>query len=195
MNWFNNRSIGTKIVAPFALVTALGAALGAFTIIRLSTISTQVSALTQETMSDVMVASGTFHVIESLRTWILVLVPVLVVASIAIAFVMARRITAPLRELDAAASAMARGDLTAELHYAARDVVGELQTLIHAARDGRLGVRGNAVKFEGVYGELVSGTNALLDTLVEPLRFVAGNADALASSSEELTAVSQQLGS
>ena len=67
--------------------------------------------------------------------------------------------------------------------------------LIQASKDGRLGVRGDASKFQGVYAELVSGTNDLIENLSEPIRFVAQNTDALASSSEELTAVSQRLGS
>jgi methyl-accepting chemotaxis protein len=154
-----------------------------------------------------------YHVVDSVRLWVAVLIALSLLIGMGIALVITRRITAPIHELEVAARAMARGDLGTEVHNAGGDelgtltasfrrssaalgaVVGELQTLIRAVRDGRLGVRGNAGKFEGVYAELVSGTNALLDTLVEPLRFIAGNADTLASSSEELTAVSQQLGS
>jgi methyl-accepting chemotaxis protein len=66
--------------------------------------------------------------------------------------------------------------------------------VVRAARDGRLGTRGEAARFHGAYADLVAGTNALLDTLIEPLRFVARNADALATSSAQLTAVSEQLG-
>src|SRR5688572_27903577 len=66
--------------------------------------------------------------------------------------------------------------------------------LIGAWREGRLGICSVASLLEGVCAELVQGTNALLDNLVEPLRFVAENTDAIASSAEELTAVSQQLG-
>ncbi|HEY6178311.1 MAG TPA: methyl-accepting chemotaxis protein, partial [Kofleriaceae bacterium] len=130
-----------------------------------------------------------------------------------IARALTHRLTRPIRKIRTAASAMARGDLDVDVGATSRDEVGaladsfrqssaalgavvdELQRLIQAAHDGRLGVRGDAGRFEGAYGELVSGTNALLDTLSEPLRFVAGNADTLATSSEELTAVSQQLGS
>jgi methyl-accepting chemotaxis protein len=152
-----------------------------------------------------------YHNIGSIKGMIGVLAASLLFG-LTIAFLITRRLTRPIRELEAAASAMARGELTAEVGYTANDeigalaasfrrssdalgaVIGELQRLIHAAQDGRLGVRGDAGKFEGAYAELVSGTNALLDTLVEPLRFVAGNAETLASSSEQLTAVSQQLG-
>jgi methyl-accepting chemotaxis protein len=78
---------------------------------------------------------------------------------------------------------------------ALQSVVAELSMLIQASRDGRLGVRGDATRVEGVYAELITGTNAVIENLADPIRFVAQNTDALASSSEELTAVSQQLGS
>jgi methyl-accepting chemotaxis protein len=156
---------------------------------------------------------GVDRVIDSARLGISVFMAVSLLFGLTIALVMTRRLTRPLRELEAAASAMARGELDAEIHHASNDeigalaasfrrssdalgaVVGELGRLIHAAQDGRLGVRGDAAKFEGAYADLVSGPNALLDTLVEPLRFIAGNAETLASSSGQLTAVSRQLGS
>jgi len=336
MTWFKNRNIGTKLASAFLVVIALGAALGGFTIVRLSSIRDRVDVLTQESLpgissagdiatsaftirrhtlsflladspeeraalqrqirdesdrlmsalavlrasaahhavhplidefaarwttyqraqdellriavdperlsearaarvssrplfeaacetltrldaaddeAGVQAGAAIYRVIDSVRLWATVLVALSVLVGLGIAFAITRRITAPLRELDAAASAMARGELDTEIRYAAGDelgavaasfrrssaalgaVVAELQALIHAVRDGRLGTRGSAGKFEGAYAELVSGTNALLDTLVEPLRFIAGNADTLASASEELTAVSQQLGS
>jgi methyl-accepting chemotaxis protein len=336
MNWFKNRSIATKLAASFVVVIGLGAALGGYTVVRLSTINERVDVMTQDALPGILKVSelsqtagevrrsmlstllattledrvlyrqrvaddvarmasqlaaysatvsrpelvalvdefrtewtsylrtqddllkmamdpehtvdaaagraatrkafddtreilrkiskvdadagnaagaGIYHVIESLRMWVAALVVLLSVAGLAIAFAITRRLTAPIRELEAAASAMARGEIDAEVRHDAEDelgaladsfrgssaalgaVVGELRTLIQAARAGRLGVRGNASKFEGVYAELVSGTNALLDTLVEPLQYIASNADTLATSSEELTAVSQQLGS
>jgi methyl-accepting chemotaxis protein len=71
--------------------------------------------------------------------------------------------------------------------------VGELQAVVAAAEDGRLGVRGDPARFRGVYGELVTGINALLDSVAEPLRFSVDSAGALAAASEELTAVSREL--
>ncbi|HEY0477449.1 MAG TPA: methyl-accepting chemotaxis protein [Kofleriaceae bacterium] len=155
----------------------------------------------------------TYRVLDSVRLGILVLVGLLMLVGVAIAFVITRGLTAPIRELEAAASAMAQGELDKPVRHRSGDelgtlaesfrrssaalgaVVRELQMLIDAAKGGQLGIRGNTGKFQGAYAELVSGTNALLDTLVEPLRFIAGNADTLATSSEELTAVSRQLGS
>jgi methyl-accepting chemotaxis protein len=148
----------------------------------------------------------------AIRMWIAGIAGLSLVLAIAIAVVVQRGLTRPLRELERAASAMSRGRLDGEIRYAAHGevgalaasfrrssgalaaVTGELGRLIHAARDGQLGVRGDAAKFEGAYADLVSGTNALLDSLVEPLCFVAGNAETLASASERLTQVSRQLG-
>src|SRR5262245_33280824 len=73
-------------------------------------------------------------------------------------------------------------------------VVAELEVLIQASQHGQLGVRGDAGQFEGVFAQLVVGTNALVANLAEPLRFVASSTDALASSSEQLTAVGAELG-
>jgi methyl-accepting chemotaxis protein len=152
-------------------------------------------------------------IVQSIRFWTYLVVAMSALLGIGIAFFIARQISTPVRELEAAASELARGNLDIQVDYDASDelgtlassfrqstatlgsVVAELQSLIDASRDGRLGVRADGSRFEGVYAELVEGTNALLDNLVEPLRFVAENTDALASSAEELTAVSQQLGS
>jgi methyl-accepting chemotaxis protein len=73
-------------------------------------------------------------------------------------------------------------------------VVGELRFVIQASEEGRLGVRGDAGRFQGVYAELVLGTNSLLGNLIAPIRFIAQNTAALTLASKELTAVSQQLG-
>lgn len=51
-----------------------------------------------------------------------------------------------------------------------RAIIGEAQQLIAAGRAGKLSVRGDAAKFEGAYRELIVGTNALLDAVVEPVR-------------------------
>jgi methyl-accepting chemotaxis protein len=152
-------------------------------------------------------------VVGSSRRWVEILLVVVGLLGVTIALLIARMIGAPIRELEEAARDIARGSLDTDIRYQAgdelgvladsfrqstatlRSVVSELQVLIDASRDGRLGVRGDADQFEGVYGDLIASTNQLLDNLVAPLRFVADNTDALASSAEELTAVSQQLGS
>jgi methyl-accepting chemotaxis protein len=119
----------------------------------------------------------------------------------------------PIAALVGLTERVAAGDLTSNIEVKSRNeigqlmrallgvtatlssVVAELRIVIQASQEGRLGVRGDASQFEGAYAELIAGTNALLDNVVRPIRFVANNTDAIASSSEELTAVSQQLGS
>ena len=158
-------------------------------------------------------ATGVYRVIGAIRWWVAIVLAISAVLGSAIAFVITRLVAGPVRQLETTASAMARGELDAgaidhdvddEIGALARSfgrstaalsaVVGELQLLIQASQRGQVGMRGDASRFEGVYGELVAGTNALLDSLVSPLQFVAHNADALTASSEQLTAVSQQLG-
>ena len=67
---------------------------------------------------------------------------------------------------------------------------GELD---EAAKSGKLGVRAEASRHQGAYRKVIEGFNQTLDIIVEPLRMTAENASTLASSSEELTAVSQQM--
>ncbi|MBS1792690.1 MAG: HAMP domain-containing protein [Acidobacteria bacterium] len=45
----------------------------------------------------------------------------------------------------------------------------QTQTLIDAAHQGRLGVRGDAAKFEGEYAEIIKGINKMLDSVTEPI--------------------------
>jgi methyl-accepting chemotaxis protein len=155
---------------------------------------------------------GIHGVLGSVRWWSLALAVLAVAFGLCIAIFNTRILTAPVRELESAARAMAHGELGREIAYQGRDeigaladsfrqssaaliaVVAELQLLIKATQGGQVGIRGDASKFEGVYAELIAGTNALLDTLVEPLRHVARNADALAASSVQLTSVSHRLG-
>jgi methyl-accepting chemotaxis protein len=158
-------------------------------------------------------AQENVDVASSAMAWVVALSLLCAAAAFVIAILVARVIAAPIKQLENAAQAMSRGNLDVEVDYESKDefgglaaafrasadslrvVVGELTMLISASQDGRLGVRGDAAKLEGVYSELVSGTNALLENLSDPIRFVSQNTDSLASSSEELTNVSQQLGS
>jgi methyl-accepting chemotaxis protein len=49
-------------------------------------------------------------------------------------------------------------------------IVGEARTLIDAAQLGDLNKRGDPSKFQGAYAELIAGTNAMLDAVVEPIK-------------------------
>jgi methyl-accepting chemotaxis protein len=72
-------------------------------------------------------------------------------------------------------------------------LVADMGTLAKAAAEGRVGTRADASKHQGDYRRIVEGVNATLEAIVEPLKVTAQNATTLASSSEELTAVSQQM--
>jgi methyl-accepting chemotaxis protein len=72
-------------------------------------------------------------------------------------------------------------------------LVADAAALAKAAAEGRVGVRADATKHQGDYRKIVEGVNQTLEAIVEPLKVTAQNATTLASSSEELTAVSQQM--
>jgi methyl-accepting chemotaxis protein len=72
-------------------------------------------------------------------------------------------------------------------------LVADTVMLVKAAAEGRVGTRADAAKHQGDYRRIIEGVNQTLEAIVEPLKVAAQNAATLASSSEELTAVSQQM--
>jgi len=74
-----------------------------------------------------------------------------------------------------------------------KSLTEDTDELSDAARGGKLGVRSDAGRHQGAYRKIVEDFNHTLDIIVDPLKTTAENASALASSSEELTAVSQQM--
>jgi len=74
-------------------------------------------------------------------------------------------------------------------------LVDDVNMLAQASGSGRLGVRADAAKHQGDYRKIVEGFNKTLDIVVEPLKMSANQASSLASSAEELTAVSNQMAS
>ncbi len=114
-----------------------------------------------------------------------------------------------LSELVAYVTKIANGDLTASMAKASdKDQIHEwllmLKTNIHsliidtdmlakAAADGRVGTRADVNKHSGEYRKIIEGVNMTLEAVAAPLKATAENASTLASSSEELTAVSQQM--
>jgi methyl-accepting chemotaxis protein len=72
-------------------------------------------------------------------------------------------------------------------------LIADTDALVKAAAEGKLGTRADATRHVGDYRKIVEGINKTLEMVVEPLKVTAQNATALASSSEELTAVSQQM--
>jgi methyl-accepting chemotaxis protein len=65
--------------------------------------------------------------------------------------------------------------------------------LAQAAAEGRVGTRANAADHQGDFRKIIEGVNRTLDAVVEPLKFTAQHTTALASASEELSAVSRQM--
>jgi methyl-accepting chemotaxis protein len=103
-----------------------------------------------------------------------------------------RSITRPIAQVCDAISRMAVGDLsvsvvdtgyrdepgqmlraTAEIAQTLRAVSHDLGELIEAARAGTLSVRADPARHKGEFSKLISGANALLGTLAEPLHEVA----------------------
>ena len=72
-------------------------------------------------------------------------------------------------------------------------LIADTDELVKAGAEGKLGTRADAGRHQGDYRKIVEGINKTLEMVVEPLKVTAQNASALASSSEELTAVSQQM--
>ncbi len=72
-------------------------------------------------------------------------------------------------------------------------LMADTELLVRAAEEGRLSTRADASRHPGDFGRIVDGINKTLETIVGPLKITAQNATTLASSSEELTAVSQQM--
>ncbi|MGA3010361.1 MAG: methyl-accepting chemotaxis protein [Terracidiphilus sp.] len=74
-----------------------------------------------------------------------------------------------------------------------RSLIVDTELLVKSAKDGRLGTRADAQKHHGDFRRIVEGINRTLETIVDPIKVMAENANTLASSSEELTATSQQM--
>lgn len=84
-----------------------------------------------------------------------------------------------------AAAALGRGDLSVDvkarsdkdvlsrsfqqLLQSMKDLIGETAHLIQWAKEGQLGKRGDATRFEGGYRELVQGINETLDAVIQPV--------------------------
>ena len=114
-----------------------------------------------------------------------------------------------LTELIAYVTKVANGDMSATMVKASdqdqihewllllktniNGLIADTDLLVKAAGEGKLGTRADAAKHTGDYRKIVEGINKTLEMVVEPLKVTAQNATTLASSSEELTAVSQQM--
>ena len=116
-----------------------------------------------------------------------------------------------LYELDIYITKIANGELTASLAKASdqdqihewllmlktniNKLIDDTDTLAKAAAEGRVGTRIDVNMHLGDYRKIVQGVNQTLAAIAAPLKSTAENASTLASSSEELTAVSQSMAS
>jgi methyl-accepting chemotaxis protein len=94
-----------------------------------------------------------------------------------------------IKEASLAAEKVALGDLSVQVTpKSPKDLMGnnlaamlatinalsrEINSLIKAVQEGKLGVRGNDGGYLGAWGELVAGTNRLVDAFVEPINVTA----------------------
>ncbi len=83
------------------------------------------------------------------------------------------------------AEALSRGDLTISINARSpqdilshsflrvcetlRNLVAETNTLLEAAREGNLHIRGNVTSFQGVYADFIQGLNTMLEAVVAPI--------------------------
>jgi len=114
-----------------------------------------------------------------------------------------------LNDLIAYVTKIANGDMTATMAKASdkdqihewlvllksniHALAGDAAMLANAAAEGKVGTRADVSKHQGDYRKIIEGVNHTLDAIVEPLKVTAQNASALASSSEEMAAVSHQM--
>ena len=116
-----------------------------------------------------------------------------------------------LTDLVAYVTKIANGDLTATMAKASdqdqihewlvlmksniHGLVKDTNMLAKEALDGRVGTRADASQHQGEYRKIIEGVNQMLAAVAAPLKATAESASTLASSSEELTAVSQVMAS
>jgi len=114
-----------------------------------------------------------------------------------------------LTDLVAYVTKVANGDMSASMAKASEQdqihewlvllktninaLIADTDTLANAAAQGNLGTRADASRHVGDYRKIIEGINRTLEIVVEPLKTTAQSAMALASSSEEMTTVSQQM--
>jgi methyl-accepting chemotaxis protein len=84
-------------------------------------------------------------------------------------------------------------DMIEQVRASLKALIADTDMLSKAAAAANLAIRADAAKHPGDFRKIVDGINKTLDTVVEPLRMTGQNAATMASSSEELTAVSQQM--
>ncbi|MCP4111211.1 MAG: HAMP domain-containing protein, partial [Desulfobacteraceae bacterium] len=117
------------------------------------------------------------------------------IAAIIILYFITLGITRPVKNIVDTANAIAEGNFGKELHISQKNefgilsdafcnmkdtigmVIKEINDLVQAVQQGRLGTRGNAHIFSGDWQELVTGVNSLIDSFAGPIKMTAGYID------------------
>jgi len=116
-----------------------------------------------------------------------------------------------LTELVAFVTKIANGDMSANMAKASEQdqvhewlslmksningLVADATMLADASSRGKFDIRADAGKHHGDYRKIIEGVNKTMEAIVAPLKATSESASTLASSSEELTAVSQVMAS
>jgi methyl-accepting chemotaxis protein len=128
---------------------------------------------------------------KSALLWMSILSAVALLFGFGAGYYISRSITDPVKNILTVANGIAEGNLNLEITINQKDEIGNLadafrsmqetvksfseetNRLIQATRDGKLETRGNAAAFKGGWGDLVNGTNDLVEAFVAPLTVTA----------------------
>ena len=139
-----------------------------------------------------------FTTAQIMRTVIYAMGLVVLVLALIIGRLITRSITVPLAQGVAFAEALAKGDLSVDIRIDQQDevgdmaraftrmkgtiagVLGEMEQLTGAIRDGRLDTRAAAGDFAGSWRELITGTNNVVEAFMAPLTVVLDSLDRIA---------------
>ncbi|MCB1191170.1 MAG: MCP four helix bundle domain-containing protein [Leptospiraceae bacterium] len=75
-----------------------------------------------------------------------------------------------------------------------KNLVMEIEKVSNATKEGNLTIRGNKEKFHGIYSRIIEGLNYTLDSFHGSISQISQYVTTIASSSEELTITSQEMG-
>ncbi|MCC7012910.1 MAG: HAMP domain-containing protein [Planctomycetes bacterium] len=146
-----------------------------------------------------------FAPIDALRNFTLCLIGGIAVVVLVLAMWIANGIARPIAKSAHVLERVASGDLGERVGYDGADeigamsraldsttdvlrkILGETQTLIGAANEGRLSARIDAAGFKGAYQELCNGMNSMLDGVTQPARETSAALAKLAQGDLELS--------
>ncbi|SNB46824.1 methyl-accepting chemotaxis protein [Geobacter sp. DSM 9736] len=117
-------------------------------------------------------ADSALQLSTSSRLWILGVLCGVVAAGLVLAFVIARLISAPIRDLSQKASAIAGGDLSIVVEQRSRDEVGELT---------------------GAFASMVQSLRSLISNVIETSQQVASSANQLQGTSTQLAVGAEEV--